>query len=200
MNKEKIPLYKIFLEVDFLLSSQIFNFINTNCQVANKIIKENKIKTLTILDNYFPESSCNNCTMCTKDGFVYFSKKLRQYKNNVKSLHDPFTIISEIERQLKPARYLYDLDFKNKKLTLYNDYRNKECLSKVNFKQEILLSFYLDIENIFDVKRYLYQGKKYFKQIAVLLLNCNDFIGDVERIRDSYYVKVKVKGQPANFI
>lgn len=200
MNKEKISLYKVFLEVDFLLSSQIFNFIKDSCPVANKTIKENRIKTLTLLDNYFPESSCNDCTLCTKDGFIYFYKKLREYKNNIKAFHNPLIITSEIEKQLKPARFLYDLDFKNKKLTLIDDYRNEEYLSKINFKQEILLSFYLDIKNILDVKKYLYQEKKYFKQIAVLLLNCNDFISGIEKIRDSYYVKVKIKGQPANFI
>ena len=200
MNKEKLPLYKAFLKVGYLLSSEIFNFIKEHCPIVGKTVKENQIKTMAILDNFFPTKSCNACTLCTKNEFIYFYKKLRSYKNNIKSFSDPITIIREIERMLKPAKFLYDLDYEYRKLTLCEDYRNKKNIKKVNFKQKILLSFYLDIENILDVKRYLYQEKEYFKQIAMLLLSCDDFIGDVKDIRDNYYIKVKCEDSPNNFL
>ncbi|GAG89633.1 unnamed protein product, partial [marine sediment metagenome] len=46
----------------------------------------------------------------------------------------------------------------------------------------------------------LYQEKEYFKQIAILLLSCDDFISDVEDIRDNYYIKVKCESSPNNFL
>ena len=189
-------IYKKFLKVDIKFSSQIFDFIFNNCRIASNTIGKQNITSLAILDNHLPSSDCSDCDICIKENFIKLHIQIIGWKKDLELLNNPRFVINEVKQNLGQLQLYYKIDRATECLKLVGNLDEIKVKSDRNLKNKILIDFYLDIKNLFDIKKYLRgEEEEYFRQRAILLLNYDKFLEEIKKIRDKYFFKKNCHNQ-----
>ncbi len=200
MKMNKNSLYEQFLNINLKYRYLIFDFIDNNCPIAPKKksqvlyekikdskpkdqddIKKRRAKILKNIKLYdygkiIIFHDCERCSLCNYETILEFKKQLKDL------------LIDILGKSFRKEKKLNDFieNFEDINFKIERDGRGNFSFQKGDtLKQMIYYSF---IENISELLNANFgKQNKYFIQIAKLFLVNNDFLKDLNNIKERYF-------------